>query len=82
MQQGRIFCILLQVMAISGNPASQVMSIKLKCLCLAHRKYPDQAHLWMTTRRKQLTPPPSGADGKQENFDFSPTPFSIKKPEF
>ena len=27
---------------ISGNPASQVMSVKLKYLCLAHRKHSVQ----------------------------------------
>ena len=31
------------------------MSIKLKYLCLVHRKHPDQAHLWMTAGRKKLT---------------------------
>ena len=33
------------------------MSVKLKYLCLAHRKHPDQAHLGMTAGRKKLTPP-------------------------
>ena len=72
MQQGRIFCILLQVMTISGNPASQVMSLKLKCLSLAHRKYPDQAHLWMTTRRTQLTPPLQGLMGNRKTLTLVP----------
>ena len=31
------------------------MGIKLKYLCVAHRKYPDQGHLWMTAGRKKLT---------------------------
>ena len=34
------------------------MNIKLKYLCLAHRKHPDKAHLWMTASRKRLTHPP------------------------
>ena len=38
---------------ISGNPTSQVMSIKLKYLCLAHKKHPDQAHMRMTAGRKK-----------------------------
>ena len=33
-------------------------------------------------KEEAINTSPSGADGKQENFDFSPTPFSIKKPEF
>ena len=35
----------------------QVMNIKPKYLCLASRKLPDQAHLWMTAGRKKLTHP-------------------------
>ena len=41
----------------SGNSTSQVMSIKLKYLCLAHKKYPDQAHLkWRQGERNEHTP--------------------------
>ena len=54
------------------------MSIKLKYLRLAHRKHPDQAQLWMAAGRKKLTPPLE-ADGNQEMFDFTPSPFSIKE---
>ena len=72
MQQGRIFCILLRVMALSGNPASQVMSIKLKYLCLARRKHPDLAHLWMTTRGKQLTPLLQGLTGNRKTLTLAP----------
>lgn len=42
---------------ISGNPASQVTSAKLKYLFLAHRKRPDQAHRWTMAGRKELTQP-------------------------
>ena len=35
----------IYIMAITGIPASQILSIKLKYFCLAHRNYPDQAHL-------------------------------------
>ena len=55
------------------------MSIKLKYLCLAHRKHADQAHPWMTAGRKKLTHPLPEADRNQEMFDFTPSPFSIKK---
>ena len=36
-------------------PCLPRLSIKLKYLCLAHRKHPDQAHLWMATGKKNLT---------------------------
>ena len=42
-------------MPISGNPASQVVSGKLKYFCLAHWNLPDQVHLWMAAERKKLT---------------------------
>ena len=46
----------------SENPASHVMSVKLKFFsvttnCFAHRKHPDQAYLWMAAGRKKLTHP-------------------------
>ena len=33
------------------------LKIKLKYLCLTHRKHPDQAHLWMASRKKKLIHP-------------------------
>ena len=33
------------------------MNIKVKCLCSAHRRHADQAHLWMTSGRKKWTHP-------------------------
>ena len=42
---------------IFGNPASRVMSVKLKYICSAYRKHPDQAHLWMTAERKNWAHP-------------------------
>ena len=38
-----------------GEPCLPHLSIKLKYLCLAHRKPPEQAHLWIATGRKKLT---------------------------
>ena len=32
-------------------------AIKLKYLCLAQRKHPDQAHLWMASGKRKLTQP-------------------------
>ena len=54
------------------------MSIKLKHLCLAHKKHPDQAHLWRLQKEEINTFPPK-ADGNQEVFDFTPSLFSIKE---
>ena len=31
--------------------------LTLKYLCLAHRKHPDQAHLWMAARKRKWTHP-------------------------
>ena len=52
------------------------MSVKLKYLCLAHRKHSDQAHLWTAAGRKKSPPE---ADWNQGMFDFTPSPFSIKE---
>ena len=52
------------------------MSIKIKYMCLAPRKHPDQAQLSVTAGR-ELTP--SEADGNQEGFGFTLSPFSIKQ---
>ena len=61
---------------ISGNRASQLMSVRLRYLCLAHRRHPDQAHLWMAAGRKQLTHPLLSLIRTRT---FTPDPFSIKK---
>ena len=63
---------------ISGNSASEVISIKLKHLPLALMKHADQDHLWMIAGRKKLTHLLE-ADGNQEVFDFTPSLFSIKE---
>ena len=65
-----------------GTLPPRVMSIMLKYLCLARRKHPDLAHLWMTTRRKQLTPLLQRLTGNRKTLTLAPPPFSIKKPEF
>jgi len=54
------------------------MSIKLKHLCLAHKKHPDQAHLWRL-QKEEINTFPLKADGNQEVFDFTPSLFSIKE---
>ena len=53
------------------------MNIKLKCLCVAHNKYPDQAHLGLAVVKTKLAyplqsltrtrtlPTPFGFDGKE-----------------
>lgn len=64
---------------ISGGPASQVRSIKLKYLALAHRKHPDQAHLQLATGWNKLT---ILANGNQKILGFTPSSFRIKKTEF
>ena len=55
------------------------MSIKLKYLCLAHKKHPHQVYLWMTERKKLILYTSLEADGNQGMFDFTPTPFNIKE---
>lgn len=62
----------------AGSPASHIISIKIKYLCLAPRKHPDQAQLSMTAGR-ELIHPPSEVDGNQEGFDFTLSPFSVKQ---
>ena len=64
---------------IPGNTASHAMRIKLKYLCLAHRKPPDKAHLWMTPGRKKLTHPLWSLTGTRKCLTLPPTPFSIKE---
>ena len=66
---------------ISGSPASQVMSIKLKYLCLAHRKHSDQAHLWITMGRRKLTHSLWRLTGTRNVWVYSLTPtlFSIEE---
>ena len=54
------------------------MSIKLKHLCLAHKKHPDQAHLWRL-QKEEINTFRLKADGNQEVFDFTPSLFSIKE---
>ena len=49
------------------------MSIMLKEFCLAHRKHPDQAHVWRTVGRMNEHTPPPEADGNQEAFDSAPS---------
>ena len=56
-----------------------MMSVKLKYLCLAHRKHPDQAHLSAPDcRKEEIKTSPPEADQNQEMFDIIPSPFSIK----
>ena len=55
---------------ISGNPASWIMSIKLKYLCLVHRKHPDQAPLLNDCRKEEMNTSPLEVDLNQEMFDF------------
>ena len=50
---------------IFGSPASQVMSIKLKHLCLAPRKHPNLACLSVPTGRNEHS-----SDQNQEMFNF------------
>ena len=54
------------------------MSIKLKHLCLAHKKHPDQVHLWWL-QEEEINTSPLKADGNQEVFDFTPSLFSIEE---
>ena len=54
------------------------MSIKLKHLCLTHKKHPDQVHLWWL-QEEEINTSPLKADGNQEVFDFTPSLFSIKE---
>ena len=56
------------------------MNIKLKCLCVAHNKYPDQAHLELAVIKMKLAyplqsltrtrtlPTPFGSDGKESAY--------------
>ena len=67
-------CKLQLYITVSGSPASQVRSIKLKYLGLAHRKHPDHAHLWMASGRKKLAHPP----GVWLEVGLYPLPFSTK----
>ena len=63
------------------------LKIKLKYLCLTHRKHPDQAHLWMASRKKKLIHPLWSLAGTRKysiTLPFSPcssppTLCSIKK---
>ena len=82
MQQGRIFCILLWAMALSGNPASQGYEHYVKIPLLSSQETSWPGPSVNDYKEEAINTSPSAADGKQENFDFSPTPFSIKKPEF
>ena len=59
-----------------GNSASQLMSLKLKYLCLAHRKYPDQAYPWMTAGRKTWTHPLWKLTGTKKCLTLLP-PFLV-----
>ena len=61
--------------SIFGKPASQVMKVKLKYLCLTHRKRSDQAHLWMAAGRKTWTHTLRSPAGTRK---LPPPPFSIK----
>ena len=63
---------------ISGNLASQVMRVKLKNFCSAHRKHPDQAHQWMAAGRKKVNVSPPASGGNQ---DFTPPVSVWEKPE-
>ena len=40
----------------AGSPASHIMSIKIKYLCLSPRKHPDQVQLSMTAGRELIHP--------------------------
>ena len=53
------------------------MSIKLKYLCLAHRKHTVPP--MNDYRKEEINSSPLEADGNQETFDFTPSPFSIKE---
>ena len=54
------------------------MSMKLKHLCSAPRKPPDQAHL-RTLQEEDINTCPPEADGNQEVLGFSPAPFSMEE---
>lgn len=63
---------------IFGNSASQLMSLKLKYLCLSYRKHLDLAHLGRTAGEKKESPE------SPQNEDLTPRPHSLlaEKPEF
>ena len=47
----------LYIMVHLWEPCFQVMSIKLRYCCLAHRKHLDHTYFWMTIERKKWTHP-------------------------
>ena len=67
---------------ISRNPDSQVMSIKIKYLCLSHGKQLDWAHLWMTTGRKKLTHSLQRQTRTRKCLTLLPPLLVWKEPEF
>ena len=62
----------LYIMALSGNPVTQLMSIKLKY----PENWPGQAV--NNCREEKINASPPEADGNQEVFDFTPASLSIK----
>ena len=58
-----------------GEPCLPHLSIKLKYLCLAHRKPLDQAHLWIAAGRKKLTHALWGLAGTRKSFQQLVTPL-------
>lgn len=60
--------------SISRDPASQVMNIKLKYLCSAHRKHPDQE--WLQEGRNEHFPSGGWQEpgNNQEMVDLTTTP--------
>lgn len=55
------------------------MSIKLQYLCLAQRKYPDQAPSVDECTEEEINTWPLEADRNRETSDFTPFPFSTEE---
>ena len=66
---------------IFGNPASCVMSVKLKYICSAHWKHPDQACLWMTAEKKNWTHPLQSLTWTSRCLTLLPYSFFFSLPQ-
>ena len=64
---------------ISGNPASQVMSIKLKILWFSSQEISWPEPPVNDCRKEEINTSPLEADKNQEMFDFIPSLISIKE---
>ena len=64
-------------MAHAEEPCLPCLRIKLKYLCLAHRKHPDQANLGMAAGKKKSTHPLRSLAGTRKYLQHVNTFFAL-----